>query len=142
MKIRVSGAFWRDLKTPSRWGPDEVSPFEKERTLDPTPDAVVLEKTLARLRSLYPQLKDVGIAESWAGFIETTPDAVPVMCAVDGLDGLFIATGFSGHGFGMGPGAGLLMSELVQKGSARVDMTPFRLSRFKNGVRPEPYAFI
>ena len=142
MKIRVSGAFWRDLKMPSRWGPDEMSPFERERTLDPAPDTAVLEKTLARWRGLYPQLNGVGIAESWAGFIETTPDAVPVMCAVDAPEGLFVATGFSGHGFGMGPGAGLLMSELVQKGSSRVDMAPFHLSRFNNGVRPEPYAFI
>jgi len=42
----------------------------------------------------------------------------------------------------MGPGAGLLMSELVQKGDARVDMKPFHIARFRSGVRPEPYAFI
>ncbi len=143
MKVRLSGgAFWRDWSMPAKWNADEVTPFERVRMLDPTPDRAVMDKTLAELRRLYPQFTDVKAAEMWAGFIEATPDAVPVMCEADAPRGLFIATGFSGHGFGMGPGAGLLMSELVQKGSARVDMAPFHLSRFKNGTRPEPYAFI
>ena len=142
MKVRLSGAFWRALKAPSQWSADDTTPFELERTLDPPPDKQVLEKTFGRFRHLYPQMADVRIAEMWGGFIETTPDAVPVMCEVDQPRGLFVATGFSGHGFGMGPGAGLLMSELVQRGDARVDMKPFHLSRFRRGVRPEPYAFI
>ena len=142
VKVRLSDAFWRDWSMPSKWGADDVTPFERVRMLDPAPDRAVLDRTLTKLRGLYPQFANVRVAEMWAGFVEVTPDAMPVMCPVDTLDGLFIATGFSGHGFGMGPGAGLLMSEMVQKGSARVDMTPFRLSRFKNGARPEPYAFI
>ncbi len=142
MKLRLSGTFLRAIKTPSRWTADEVTPFEQTRTLDPKPDTAVLERTMARFRTLYPAMQDVGIAEMWGGFIEATPDAVPVMCEADEPRGLFVATGFSGHGFGMGPGAGLLMSELVQRGDARVDITPFHLSRFRNGVRPEPYAFI
>ncbi len=142
MKIRLSSAFWRDASTPRTWRADATTPFERLRTLDPSPDRSALSKTFAKLRELYPAFTDVGIAETWAGFIETTPDAVPVMCAVDRPHGLFIATGFSGHGFGMGPGAGLLMSELVQKGDARVDMSPFHISRFQNGTRPMPYAFI
>ena len=74
--------------------------------------------------------------------IETTPDALPVMAEAEGLAGYYVMTGFSGHGFGMGPGAGLLMSELIMDGKARVDMTPFRLSRFTDGSKLAPYSVL
>ena len=45
--------------------------------------------------------------------IDVTPDGLPVISAVDAVPGFFIATGFTGHGFGIGPGAGRLMAELV-----------------------------
>ena len=48
-----------------------------------------------------------------AGMIDVTPDAVPVISPVDAVPGFFIATGFSGHGFGIGPGAGRLAADLV-----------------------------
>ena len=72
--------------------------------------------------------------------IDVTPDVVPVWSGVDGLDGYYIATGFSGHGFGMGAGTGLIMSELITNGTAPVDLTPFRLSRFIDGSSTEIYA--
>ena len=53
------------------------------------------------------------VAESWAGLMDVTPDAVPVIDEVKRIPGFFIATGFSGHGFGIGPGAGRLMADLV-----------------------------
>ena len=53
------------------------------------------------------------VAESWGGMIDVTPDGIPVISAVDRLAGFFIATGFTGHGFGIAPGAGGLMAELV-----------------------------
>ena len=78
------------------------------------------------------------VAESWGGVIDVTPDAVPVISAVDTLPGFFIATGFTGHGFGIGPGAGRLMAELVTGETPVVDPTPFRYSRFTDGSRPRP----
>jgi glycine/D-amino acid oxidase-like deaminating enzyme len=65
-----------------------------------------------------------------------TPDAVPVISPVESLPGLIIATGFSGHGFGIGPGAGKLASELATGASPCVDPTPFRLERFKRAAKP------
>jgi glycine/D-amino acid oxidase-like deaminating enzyme len=62
--------------------------------------------------------------------IDVTPDALPVMSAVDAVPGFFLASGFSGHGFGIGPAAGELMSELVQGKTPTVDPAAFRLSRF------------
>jgi glycine/D-amino acid oxidase-like deaminating enzyme len=78
------------------------------------------------------------IAETWGGVIDVTPDGVPVISGVDSLPGFYIATGFTGHGFGIGPGAGRLMAELVAGETPVVDPTPFRYSRFTDGSNPRP----
>ena len=72
--------------------------------------------------------------------IDVTPDAIPVISQVDEIPGLHIATGFSGHGFGIGPGAGRLTADLVTGPAPCVDPAAFRLSRFTDGskVRPDP----
>jgi len=54
------------------------------------------------------------------------------------VPGFYLATGFSGHGFGIGPGAGRLMAELVTNETPVVDPAPFRYSRFTDGTRPKP----
>jgi glycine/D-amino acid oxidase-like deaminating enzyme len=64
-----------------------------------------------------------------------TPDAIPVISGVDTVPGLFIGTGFSGHGFGIGPAAGKLMADLVTNDTPLVDPHPFRLNRFSDGTR-------
>ena len=63
--------------------------------------------------------------------IDATPDAIPVIGAVEAVPGLFLSAGYSGHGFGIGPGGGRLMSEIVRGVTPCVDPTPFRLSRFE-----------
>jgi glycine/D-amino acid oxidase-like deaminating enzyme len=78
------------------------------------------------------------VAETWAGAIDATPDAVPVISAVDGVPGFYLTTGFSGHGFGIGPGAGKLMADIVTGARPCVDPAPFRFSRFSDGSRPRP----
>jgi len=74
--------------------------------------------------------------------IDVMPDVVPVISAVDEVPGLVIATGFSGHGFGIGPGAGRLVADIVMGTSPIVDPTPFRFSRFTDGSRPQPVSGI
>ena len=58
---------------------------------------------------------------------------MPVISGVDALPGFIIATGFSGHGFGIGPGAGRLAADLATGASPIVDPTAFRFSRFSDG---------
>jgi glycine/D-amino acid oxidase-like deaminating enzyme len=72
--------------------------------------------------------------------IDVTPDVVPVMDEVARYPGLYLATGFSGHGFGIGPGAGRVMADLVMGRSVVHDLSRFRLSRFSDGsaMRPGP----
>ncbi len=64
----------------------------------------------------FPAFRDVKIAETWGGMMDVMPDAIPVISAVDAVPGFFIATGFSGHGFGIGPGAGRLVADMVAGG--------------------------
>lgn len=130
LHLRLDHRFWTELTMPRRWSMDQRSPFEATRTLDPTPNRKLLAEAKANLARLFPALKDVAIAESWAGMIDVTPDAVPVIGPAAQLPGLFIATGFSGHGFGIGPGAGKLASEMVSGAQTCVDPSPFRLERF------------
>ena len=65
------------------------------------------------------------------------PDGIPVISAVPELPGLVVATGFSGHGFGIGPGAGRLVADLVTGAAPLVDPAPFRWSRFQ-GAKDGP----
>jgi glycine/D-amino acid oxidase-like deaminating enzyme len=65
--------------------------------------------------------------------IDVTPDEIPVLGPVGGWDGLFLATGFSGHGFGIGPAAGHVMAQLARGEAPVVNLTPFRLARFCEG---------
>ncbi len=82
--------------------------------------------------------REMRVAQSWGGMIDVTPDCIPVISGVDTLPGFFIATGFTGHGFGIAPGAGRLMAELVAGETPVVDPQPFRYSRFTDGSRLEP----
>lgn len=70
---------------------------------------------------------------AWAGMIDTMPDVVPVVDRVASLPGLTIATGMSGHGFGIGPGMGRVVADLVAGGDPGHDLARFRLSRFTDG---------
>jgi glycine/D-amino acid oxidase-like deaminating enzyme len=71
--------------------------------------------------------------------IDVMPDAIPVISPVEHLPGFLIATGFSGHGFGIGPGAGKLVADMVAGDPTLVDPAPFSLSRFVDGSNPRPH---
>jgi glycine/D-amino acid oxidase-like deaminating enzyme len=79
------------------------------------------------------------MAESWGGMIDVMPDAIPVISPVESVPGFYIATGFSGHGFGIGPAAGRLVADMVTGGPTIVDPKDFRLSRFTDGSNPQPH---
>jgi glycine/D-amino acid oxidase-like deaminating enzyme len=130
IRLRFSGRFFEVWRMRKRWSLDETTPFEAVRVLDPEPRQATLAEARAVLPTYFPTFADVAIAESWGGMIDVTPDAVPVIGPAAQLPGLFIATGFSGHGFGIGPGAGRLMADLVAGDPPVVDPTPFRLERF------------
>lgn len=137
MKIRFGRSFFEELAERADWPLDDVSPFEVVRTLDPEPDNQVLDQALKAVRDAFPTLSDIRSEERWAGMIDATPDAVPVISETEELPGLYLATGFSGHGFGVGPGAGRLAADLVTAATPCVDPEPFKLSRLaRPGLKP------
>jgi glycine/D-amino acid oxidase-like deaminating enzyme len=91
----------------------------------------------ARLGDRVPALAGIELVEAWSGMIDALPDVVPVLDQADPIDGLWISTGFSGHGFGIGPAAGKIMANLMQNNSVEYDLTRFRLSRFSDGSKLE-----
>jgi glycine/D-amino acid oxidase-like deaminating enzyme len=133
IRLRVGRPFVEELTTSVAWSHDQPGPFERHRVLDPSPDHRVLDRVLRDAGALFPQLEGVRSIERWAGMIEVTPDEIPVLGPVGGVEGLFLATGFSGHGFGFGPAAGFVMAQLARGEEPVVDLAPFRLARFEEG---------
>ena len=131
LRLRISpGRFIEEWRVKRRWALDETTPFEQVRVLDPEPTDSLLREGLANLQKAMPAFQGVAVQERWAGMIDATPDAVPVISPVASVPGFHIATGFSGHGFGIGPGAGRLMADLVSGDTPIVDPKPFALDRF------------
>jgi glycine/D-amino acid oxidase-like deaminating enzyme len=139
LRFRLGRRFVEEWRIKRRWRLDEQTPFEAVRTLDPEPDPYVLERARKAVAEAFPLFSGVAIAERWGGMIDVMPDAIPVISPVDKLPGFFIATGFSGHGFGIGPGAGRLVADMVAGDPTLVDPAPFRLKRFTDGSKPLPH---
>jgi glycine/D-amino acid oxidase-like deaminating enzyme len=137
LRLRLGPRFITEWNTPRHWALDQVTPFEQVRILDPKPNAAAADSALKRLGEAMPAFANAKVAQHWAGLIDVTPDAVPVISAVDALPGFVIATGFSGHGFGIGPAAGKLAADLVTGGKPVVDPAPFRLGRYFDGSKIE-----
>ena len=127
--VSFGSRFFESLAQKSRWALDQPTVFERERVLDPKPVASTLKAAWRDLVEAFPAFKDVPVVERWAGYIDTTPDAVPVIGPVASLPGFHIATGFSGHGFGIGPGAGQLAAEMITGEPTCVDPKPFSFAR-------------
>jgi glycine/D-amino acid oxidase-like deaminating enzyme len=133
LRLRLDGRFLAEARTPKRWSLDAPSPFEAARVLDPAPDTVRNAQAVERMKVMFPAAASLRVVQQWAGLIDVTPDAVPVISPVESLPGLTIATGFSGHGFGIGPAAGRLAADIATGARPIVDPTPFRFSRFGDG---------
>lgn len=118
----------------ARWSFDRVSPFERCRTLDPGADPKLVQEGLTKLAEHYPVLKGLEVGHSWGGLIDSTPDGIPVISAVDPLPGLYLSTGFTGHGFGIGPAAGRLAADIVAGDPPIVDPFAYRYSRMVDGT--------
>ncbi|UWU79435.1 FAD-binding oxidoreductase [Bradyrhizobium huanghuaihaiense] len=117
-------------ETLQRWRVSEPTPMERMRILDPTPDRNTIALTHRRALELLPALKNTRINAAWGGYIDSTPDGVPVIGETSGLPGLVLAAGFSGHGFGIGPGAGHLIADIVTGAAPIVDPQSYRPDRF------------
>jgi glycine/D-amino acid oxidase-like deaminating enzyme len=139
LRLSIGSDLIDEVRTPRKWPLDRASPFEKQRVLNPLPSQRVIRNTRRAIDRLMPQLAATEIVEAWAGIVETSPDMVPVMCESETIGGFFIATGFSGHGFGIGPGAGKAAADMLTNTDSSIDLSEFQLKRFFDGspIRPQ-----
>ncbi len=131
LKVRLGGEFLRQAKLARHWSPQDVTPFEKIRTIDPAASESINAEALRNLCAAYPVFRDAKIVESWAGMIDVTPDSEPVIARIPKIPGLVVATGFSGHGFGTGPAAGHLAADLISGDTPIVAPAPYRFERLQ-----------
>ena len=107
--------------------PNEAPGFDQN--IDPDWELVHMEAAIARL----PLLEKAGLASNLAGLYEVTPDAHPIYGKTT-VDGFYVVTGFSGHGFMHGPISGKLMAEIILDGQATtLDISMLDLARFNEG---------
>lgn len=137
---RLSPASPRDYPdawgTPRRWRLDRPSPFERMRVLDPQPNLRRVEALAQAFAAAFPVLGKPAIDRVWAGMIDVTPDQVPILDESP-VSGFYVATGLSGHGFGIGPGVGRVMADLMLGRAPGHDLSRFRFARFSDGSRIE-----
>ncbi|WP_380058770.1 NAD(P)/FAD-dependent oxidoreductase (plasmid) [Falsihalocynthiibacter sp. SS001] len=119
--------------TARKWSGDDQSPFERMRILNPTPNMRKLRGAAEKFAQRYPELGKVEIRASWAGMIDAMPDVVPILDRVPNVQGLTIGTGLSGHGFGIGPGIGRVLADLIMGNEVGHDLHRFRFGRFTDG---------
>ena len=112
--------------------PDETPGFALTRS-----DAW-LPRLGAAIERRAPAIADAGIAAGWAGLYEMTPDHNALIGRADGVQNFLYATGFSGHGFLMGPAVGEVLRDLYLGRPPFVDISPLDVHRFAtSGLRPE-----
>ncbi|MCC6944531.1 MAG: FAD-binding oxidoreductase [Thermomicrobiales bacterium] len=79
---------------------------------------------------VLPSFEMMRINRVWGGLIDQSPDGLPVYSADTGVEGLVVAAGFSGHGFGIGPVTGQILADLATGETPPFDLDPFRIQRF------------
>jgi glycine/D-amino acid oxidase-like deaminating enzyme len=122
-------------ETLSRWRMDRPTPMERMRILDPMVDKRTARLTHQRAVDLIPALKARAVSAAWAGYIDSTPDGVPGIGEIASIPGFILAAGFSGHGFGIGPGAGHLIADIAAGAAVPlVDPRPYHPSRFADSA--------
>jgi sarcosine oxidase subunit beta len=99
------------------------------------PLAESLEELIEHACRRVPKLQNAETMRGVTGVYDMTPDSRPLLGEISGVDGLFVCAGFSGMGFKISPAIGQVMSELLRDGCGKtVDISPFRLSRFAEGL--------
>jgi sarcosine oxidase subunit beta len=97
-----------------------------------------LPELTAAIEKRAPRLLGVGVAHSWAGLYENTPDHNGLIGEAAGVSRFLYATGFSGHGFLQGPAVGEVVRDLYLGREPFVDVSPLSATRFADGAsRPE-----
>ena len=135
LRLRIGARFRDEWKVRRSWQLDETTPFEEVRSYASRPHERIVRAGLANLQAAMPVFKGAKVLDVWSGYIDVTPDAVPLIGPVASVPGFYVASGFSGHGFGIGPGAGKLAADIIAGDASIIEAEPYRLERFKRLAR-------
>lgn len=138
LTLHVGAPLLKDLCQRMPWREEARMPAIHAREPMIEPQQERLRDAARLLERAFPHIGRVGIAEQWAGNIDTLPDGIPVLDAPPAIPGLLVATGFCGHGFALGPIVGKTMNALAQGAATDLNLRPFRLSRFAEGDVKKP----
>ena len=137
-KFHFNKRFFDDLVDRMPGSEASKQPMIGRRTNQAKPYDVRIKNAMGNLQKVLPQIKKVGIADTWAGDIDVTPDAVPVIDQFDNPKHFFVASGFSGHGFAMGPVVGKVLADWITTGQPSITLKGMELARFEDGTRRKP----
>ena len=99
-------------------------------------DMPVVERAFENMVRRVPGLATSLFRGGWSGLFTTTPDWHPVLDAIEGISGLYVAVGFSGHGFKLSPMVGKAMGEIMTSGHSKtIDVSVLNAKRFVSGGR-------
>jgi len=92
-----------------------------------------LSLSLEQVAERFPTYETAGLASSWTGVYDVTPDWNPVLGALPGVDGLQVAYGFSGHGFKLSPIVGRIIAQAALGMPTDIPLAPYAFERFRGG---------
>jgi len=122
VRLRIGAALIEDIR---RRGTDRAQPLS-----EPAPNQRLVEQNAQGFARLLPQFRDVGIARSWAGRIDATPDLIPMIGLLPSLRRYYVAAGFNGHGLALAPAVGRSLTELIVDGQSSIDLWGLRVERY------------
>ena len=127
LRLSLGGAFLDHLRA-------SLSKGSSARPLpEPRVNSAKVARNVEAFNALFPHLGGIGLERAWAGRIDLTPDVIPIIDRPNPSDNLYVAAGFSGHGFALGPSIGKQLAEWIADGRPSLDLKPFRLARFAEG---------
>ncbi len=137
IRMRLNAAsVWRELRALAS-APGRAVPVGT----DPAPDARMVRRAFAEISGSMPAVRRATLARHWAGFIDISPDGLPIIERLARPDGLVLLTGLNGHGLAIAPVLGRLLTDLALDGRTSYDIAPFRLARFEGAV-PMPHRLV
>lgn len=128
--LDLSNDFIKTAQMATSWDNKDKTPFEKLRVFNIQSDDKRLEASAEAMREEFTNMAGSEVTEKWGGYIDATPDSVPIIDGFEAIPGLFVCTGFSGHGLAMIPAASRLTADLVTGDKPILDSSKYALARF------------
>jgi sarcosine oxidase subunit beta len=109
-------------------------PLADPGAVDGPVDMAVITALGEQLAHRMPVFAEGEFTATWNGPYDITPDWNPILGPVEGIAGLHLACGFSGHGFKLAPAVAEMLAKSALGLEAEIDITPYRLGRFADGA--------